>query len=571
MSKNSTSPKVIFGVGYSSIVKQDASPTIGDLQPFSNADDIRTDRATNRPYATYEPDFWLLDGEYKFISDELPASAFHVGIMTATLSDSLGDWATPPTLTINFSTIHTIEGLTFYFSQYSDDYPVDFDVSFYDASDVQIGTTTNCTPDSSQFYLAQDVVDFKKIVVVFNTSNNPYRYLRVKAIDFGKAIIFAGSDVLKANVVESTHPIAIEAPYDEATLNLFSGVGQFSPINPGGDYSTLSERQPLTVVEEVGNQTQFIGQFYLDEWENISDTEIEFKCTDILGVLDKLTHKGGIWLGAGGIAVEDLLNDMLTPLNVAYDLDASLVGTVVKGWLPIATYRENLQQIAFAIGAYLDTSRDRPIKIYPAKIAADETTQDLEITKALKGMKQSVKLSPLVTEVQVIAHNIIYGGGLLNLFDGTLSVGTHEIQFKQPVHGLVVTGATVTESGANYAILTVSAAGAVTLKGYTYVDTRKTHSVDGGYGSEVIPNIIKIEEASLVNEDNADAVAQRVYDYYSQRLTQEVRMYAADIQVGDVVLIDTLHNQQIRAVVENIETDLSLGMTQQVKARGVAL
>ena len=84
MSKNSTSPKVIFGVGYSSIVKQDASPTIGDLQPFSNADDIRTDRATNRPYATYEPDFWLLDGEYKFISDELPASAFHVGIMTAT-------------------------------------------------------------------------------------------------------------------------------------------------------------------------------------------------------------------------------------------------------------------------------------------------------------------------------------------------------------------------------------------------------------------------------------------------------------------------------------------------------
>ena len=61
-----TSPRVQFGL-YALELKQDSSPACTDVQEFASIADLKTGNATAKPYATYEPDLWLLDGNYKFL------------------------------------------------------------------------------------------------------------------------------------------------------------------------------------------------------------------------------------------------------------------------------------------------------------------------------------------------------------------------------------------------------------------------------------------------------------------------------------------------------------------------
>jgi hypothetical protein len=561
-----TSPSVSFGIGYAMEIKQDSIPSMSNLQTFSKISDLRTDSATNRPYATYESDFWLLDGEYKFLPTNL--NTVHVGLMTTTLSDTDGLFTVPPVLTITFTTVHSLDSLTIRFAQYSNDYANDIDVAYYDSTDTLI-QTDNYTPTSWEFATGQAIANFKKIIITFNSTNKEFRFLRVKGIDYGELLTFTGAEIKAADVVEEINPLSTEITVDTFNMRLYSDNAQFSLINPAGDYANLAQRQPMAVYEQVGNQNIFIGQYYLDKWQNKSDTEIEFSCIDLVGVLGTMTYKGGIWTGSG-IAVEDLLDLILGPLYAPFDLDSTLYGTMVTGWIPICTYREALQQIAFAIGAYIDTSRDMPIKIYPTRLVTTGSTYDVAITKAEKGMSQNLSLNPLVTGVEVTAHNIVLNNGVLELFNGTLAAGTHEITFSQPMHDLVISGATITASGANYATIGVTTGGTVVLSGLVYIDTKLIFGVyNTGISTSVKPNILKVEDASLVNSGNAATIVQRVYDYFTQRYTQQVRLYANQTQTGDIALIDTLYNKQIRGVVEKLDIDLAFGFVSQAEITGV--
>lgn len=555
-----TSPNVSFGIGYILEIKQDSIPSAPDLQPFSNILDLRTDNATNRPYATYEPDFWLLDGEYKFLPTNI--TTVHIGMMSTAMSDDDGVFAVPPVLTINFLEVHSINSLTLRFAQYSGDYANDLDIAFYDDTDTLIETYHH-NPASWEFSTGQVVTDFKKIIITFNGTNKAYRYLRLTGIDYGDLLTFTGADIRAASVIEEIDPLSTELRINTLDLTLHSDDAQFSLINPAGDYASLAQRQPLAIYEAIGFQNIFIGQYYLDTWQNRSDTEIEFTCVDLLGVLDTMTYKGGIWLGSG-IALEDLLEDILTPIHAPYDLDSTLYGTMVIGWIPICTYREALQQIAFAVGAYVDCSRERPVKIYPTRLPLTDTAYSAAITRAEKGIDQSLSLKPMITGVEVTAHDLIEGAGSLQLYNGSLSAGLHEITFSQPMHDLSITGGTITaDYGANYAVVDADG-GALTLTGLVYIDTRKTFSVYNiGISTSVKPNILKVEDASLVNSANASTVTSRVYDYFLQRYLQNMKLYASFVAPGDMLLIDTLYSKQICGVVEKMSTDLAMGMVSE--------
>lgn len=560
-----TTPHVSFGL-YALEIKKDASFAVNvSLQPFSKINDLRTDSATDVPYTTCEPDYWLLDGNYKILPDNL--NYVHTGLMTLPMSNSFGGWAVlVPELTITFSKIHSIDGLTLRFAEASNDYTSTIEIKYYDDGDALI-RTDDYNPTGWEFATNQAVADFKKIVIAFQITNKHYRYLRLKGIDFGTVTTFSGSQIKGASVVEDIDPISAEVRVGSFDLRLHSNDVQFSILDPAGDYATLNLRQPLSVYETVGNYSLFMGQYYLETWSNPSDTEVEFSCVDILGVLDTIPYRGGIWLGGGAIAVEDLLEATLTAIGVPYDLDVSLYGTMLTGWIPICTYRVMLHQIAFAIGAYVDASRDRPIKIYPTKIASLETP-DATILKSAKGIGSSLTLKPMVTGVEITAHDLVAGTGTQELYNGTLAAGDHEIQFSQPMHTLSVTGAIILSSGANYAIVT-SAGGTVVLTGYVYENHEKVFGVYmAGLDPAIKPNVLKVTDATLVNSTNADTVANLVYDYYQQRYTQSFKLYAPSVGPADTVLIDTLYNKRLLAGIEHMEIDLAGGMIAQCEATG---
>lgn len=559
-----TTPRISFGL-YGLVIKQDSVPSASDLQPFSKVQDLRTDNATNRPYATYEPNFWLLDGGYKFLPEN--TATVHVGMMSLAMSDNNGNFAVPPVLTVGFQQAHSTDGLALRFSQYTGDYASLLNVKFYDSTDALIREDTYA-PTSWEFSTGQAVSNFKKVVITFQATNRPYRYLRLAGIDYGELIYFQGSEVQTAETIEEVNVLSTEVPYGTLRLQLWSTDGDFSIINPSGYYAALKERQPLAVHELVDNQSVFIGQYYLDTWTNPSDNQIEFECVDLLGVLDGMSYHGGLWLGSG-IALHTLIESILEPIYIPYDLDIDLYDVVVKGWLPASSYREALQQIAFAVGAYVTCARSSAVKIYKSKIAA-QSSSNTTITKAEKGIESPLSLTTLVTGAEVTAHNYISSAESKQLYNGTLTAGQHEIIFDEPIHDLAVSGASVVESGANYAVINVTSTGTVVLSGQTYTDTMQSFGVyNTELGPSVKPNVIKINEATLVNTSNVQAVTQRVYDYYQQRYTQKLKLFAPSAQVGGVALIDTLYDRQIRGVIEKMTTDLANGFLVDAEARGV--
>jgi len=76
---------------------------------------------------------------------------------------------------------------------------------------------------------------------------------------------------------------------------------------------------------------------------------------DEIGLIDSLTYKGGIWMTATSVGT--LLQEIFRGLDTQYECDPDLAAVELRGWIPICTYREAIQQVAFAAGAYVLAAR----------------------------------------------------------------------------------------------------------------------------------------------------------------------------------------------------------------------
>ena len=561
-----TSTRVSFGF-YAMEVKQDSTPTCSDKQTFSKMNDLVVDNVSPRPYITFEPDYWLLSGGYRFMS-EIEESV-HVGLMSLSMSDENGDFDTPPQLVVDFSEVQSIDSLTLLFDAYTNDYASDIDVEYYNAT-YSLISSTNYTPDTFEFATEDSAANFKQIKITFNSTNNPYRYLRLKGIDYGELVTFDSSTIISASIIEQVDPMSITVPSNSLDLSVYSTDAQFSMINPTGDYSALQYNQQLSVYEYVDGNLIYFGNYYLDDWSNPSDYVINMKAIDLIGILDGEPYRGGLW-AASDITLSELLEDMFDAIDTPYDLDTILYDVPVVGWIPITTYREALQQLAFMAGAYVSCSRSGVIQIYKSKLLSDVWSAEYTVTKAMKGMDdQSLTQKALVTGVEIKSHNYVENTTSTELYNGTLAAGTHTITFENPVHDLSVTGASISSSGANYAVLSVSAAVTVVLTGLGYTDTSQVYGVyTQGLGSNVKSNVLSITNATLVNRSNVAEITQRIYDYYQQRYLQKVKLFAPTAEVGKSVVIDTLYNQEILGIVEKMNINLSGGFVSDTEIVGV--
>jgi hypothetical protein len=561
-----TTPRVSFGL-YAIDIKQDSTPsTASDLQPFSKIGDLKTDNVASNPYATYEPNFWLLSGNYKILP--VSTTSVHVGFMSLEQSGSDSLFLVAPVLTVTFTIPHTSDGLTLRFSTGTGDYCSSLVVDFYDGAD-QLISNTEYHPTETEFTISETVEGFQKIVITFLETSVPYRYLRLIGIDFGQLLRFEGSTIKSASIIEEVDVLSTELRVNTFNLRLYSEDADFSIMNPTGYYAALKARQPLAVYELVDTTPYFMGQFYLNDWKNPTESEIEFDCVDLVGVLNDIDYRGGIYTGSG-ITVQTLLANMLEAIYIPYDLDADLYDIMVIGWIPYTSYREALQQIAYAIGAQVDTSRSWGIKIYSTKIADDEIISGT-ITRAQKAQNgQSVTLKKIVTGVAITSHDYVESTEEKELYNGTLAVGDYEIKFSEPMHDLGISGGTITSSGANYAIINVSSPGVVVLTGEAYIDTKKVIPINTtGLSTTIRANIWQVNDATLVHSGNVDKVAQRTYDYSQQRYKQEVRLFAPMEQTGDVVDVETLSNRKIKGVIERMDIDLTGGYVVKTSIVGV--
>lgn len=240
------------------------------------------------------------------------------------------------------------------------------------------------------------------------------------------------------------------------------------------------------------------GTYYIERVQRTGKYSYELKANDAVALLEQSTHYGGIYTGQ---TVAQVVADIC---NIPYLIQTRFAGVKLYGWLPIATRRDNLIQVLFAVGANTKVDQNGTLRI---ESLWDGVTAAIPEDRVLLG--DSVGYSARVTEVSVLEHQYIPGSETVDLFDGTALEGDI-IQFSEPVYDLSAEGFTVLESSANYARLS---AGTGKLTGKKYVHT--TRDVRAQVLPDDVPNVVEVTEATLVSLVNSSAVAQRLARYYA--------------------------------------------------------
>lgn len=557
-----TNTRVEFGL-YDVTARGDSTPSCQAAQPFCDlaADLLLEERPDQTKYGTLEDRQFLMDGSFSLFPEE-PAGQFW-GLWSRQQSGEDGRFAVPPVLEISFSQEHSSAGVTLYFYEPTGDWATDVLVQWYGAAG-ELLATARCAPDAVDYYCPCKATGYRSMRLTFYATNRPGRYLKLAGLDYGVAMTFAGDQVRQAHVLEEVDLLSSEVRINTLDLTLFNKDGAFSILNPGGVFDVLQHKQRFTVWEDVRETAQAekvshnMGTFYLSEWENTSDTLASFSAVDAVGLLDSAPHRGGVYDTTAAALAADILE------GYDYQLDPSLAGQLVRGWLPVGTRRSSLQQLAFALGAVVDCSRSDKIKIYPPP-----TRPSSLITYQRKFLGSKVALKPLITGVVVTAHQYTLGATTEELFKDELVAGTHEIQFDSPVCCLEVTGATLQEWDNNYAILQVDAPGEVVITGRKYLETKSSvRQAAWDIPANAKANELTVDSATLVDPAAAPAVAARVLDYYANRYEQTFDMLAGEEVLADMLVVQSFGGEMVRGSLESMEFDLTGGYRASVKVVG---
>lgn len=244
------------------------------------------------------------------------------------------------------------------------------------------------------------------------------------------------------------------------------------------------------------------GKYYIRSVDRLSVDHFKLSAFSAVGMWASIQHFGGIYDGdTAGSVIADLLT------GFSYTIDPDVAAVPLYGYLPIASVRDNLQQVLFAIGASLMKNASGNPHF---KFLQNVPTIPVSDERIFIGGKLNYKTP--ATSIRVTEHSYYISSYdvEVSLFDNTDGSGTADnklVTFDEPCHDLVATGLTLGANGANYAYVT----GTGTLTGKKYTHTQKIFSVPTGASGE--PSEAKIEKATLVSPVNSANVAARVSDY----------------------------------------------------------
>lgn len=333
----------------------------------------------------------------------------------------------------------------------------------------------------------------------------------------------------------------------------------------GANLTSLAYGTPVFYYHE----DTLVGKFYLHDVSRTARDKYKVNCVSGVGLLDTPMHYGGLYTGE---TVTDVLTDIIGGI-VPYTVSAGVGAVRVYGWLPVATRRENLKQLLFATGASLKKDTAGEINIVLLKLDAPVEISDDRLFEG-----GTVEYQSAVSDVVVLEHGYIItpSDEEATLFDEGV-VGQELISpqgvamngvivtFNGPMHDVTATGGAILEQGINYAVLAPS--GQTTLKGKKYTHTtREVHAAAESITSE--KNVARVEDATLVNITNSEAVAKRVANFYSVSRTIKADMVMGPERPGDAVALNDPFDE--RAVALLMSQDINMSNVLVARAELVA-
>lgn len=362
----------------STTAKSNSSLSCTNKQDFVDLEQLRQNKLLFPKYATLEQDFTLLDGTFYDFPDNPSGKNF--GLWSSSISNSKGNFTSKPTLTINFSAYQTSVGLTLQFNLNTGDYCNSLNVKWY--QDDTLLANKDFSPDSARYFCQNTIENFNKLVITFNSTNKPYRFLKLQAIVYGAIRVFTEDDLRNVSILEEVSLIS-----EEISINSLN----FTLDNKDDIEFIFQKKQPLTV--EYGDE--LMGTFFIDNAKRKSKSVYEIEATDYIGLLDKDYFSGGTYTN---VLVSTLIASIMG--SIPYELEAKLGAKTLSGTLERCTRREALLQVLFAICGVVNTARTDKVRLYSLNTTAVNTISENEIYTG-----GSFEAEEEVTEIRLILNN----------------------------------------------------------------------------------------------------------------------------------------------------------------------
>lgn len=377
---------------------------------------------------------------------------------------------------------------------------------------------------------------------------------------------FSGADVKTISIALASALVGDELAYDIFTPVIYTEayIRLAYATSEGELYLTSDGATYMCVLDAVGgiktlpygtpiwyySNGVLMGKFYSKTVERLSTTDFEIYAVSSVGILDGQIHNGGIYVGQ---TFETVAADIIGGA-VKFSCAADVANIQVFGWLPVATKRENLHQLLFASGVNLIKDENGDVLF-----SYLETGKAKHISDDRIFMGGSVLYNTPASRVEVTEHTFLSldTDAVVTLYDNTDGSGAAHntrVEFSDaPIHDLTATGTIVIhESGVNYAVIS----GTGTLTGKTYSHAMRIVSREAE-SSNVEQKTVSVTEATLVSTLNSNAVAERLYAYYSSAQTVNSEIVVNDEKPGDQIVFNNPYSEQVTAFLASMDINAS--------------
>ena len=509
-------------------------------------------------YASFEENFWILDGSLAIPTEGENYSS----IFGNQISDESGDLASPVCLTIIFSEPYNINDVYIRFSVGTNEFCDSFDVEVKNESDVVI-FSNSYFPDSPTFNFDCSVSSAKKISFCFNSTNNPYRRVRVENISFEDRYEMLGSVIKSGKVIEQISPISTELYMNTFDFEISATDNLDDTIEiPGIGTVSLPENTTFDVYEIYGASRIYLGRFYLSKWESAGTKTVKIYSLDCVKFLGD-TFIDGLMSGyqIPYLYYSDYvdLNYIMQKAGIDYYINTAF-SDGVSGWIDtVCSYRDIIRRRMFAMFGVATASRSDKLNIkksiiYPVSenvnhviVRSDEKIIKTETRKKVDGVRifaYSFDLSAYTTET-------VFSGDVNNGEEYTIILRNGPYLGYSysggPVSGLVVKNFYM-KFTAGFSGTLVLTSNRLTISEREYTSTTYNEA-----------NSITIDSERSVHFGRAPGLANRLYDYMQRRIVQRSKIYGINPKLNDSVVIYAPGGQKISGYVERCEIDITSG------------
>lgn len=548
-SKLAPSPVVEFGfVAVDAMENNDVTSTPAPFPSPLTGKNLTSDVDLQKPYsaafATFEEDFWILDGHSRKIapnsySDPPTGQDNAFGFVSSAsnesqISGSDGTFSIPVTITIALNRVNawlgtavswwhgTTAGLLY------DEYAVDFDLTTYDmfgkeVARIEVRGNRSVDWDNHDRY---DSV--KKVELTVYRWSRPYRRVRITSVELGQNFRYESDAIRSIEHSAEGNPLSLTLPSSEFQFTIIDKNNEFDPDNPEGKFKYLTQNLPLrvSVEQEYFDGTSIktlripIGTFFLDDWyDGQNESEYVFVAKDLIGLLDKATFYKGKKYTTGTVDMETWLETILDDARLTLYAQGMWEYIGISNYkvfpiMPEVTHRDAVQLICNANACTAYPDRAGKLAIQPR----DDTKHDYTISARMQENRfpKPSRLPPLAKTLY-----------RYHKYSKDVQQKTQDIQFVIPPAGKTAT--TYISLGNLVDIQSITFSNSAGISYVIYGSGVELTITGSGDGTEVRTATVTLY---AVQDISSDIVVQNIDEYGQEVIGEDLEINNEVVVVG---------------------------------------